>query len=1641
MQYRDFVIEASEPALTRDPASRVWQRSFKVRVLDSPAGAMPADRAVFSQCDEGALQRQLRALEARLIDQDELFKLGRLLGLLLLPAAQTNQATSLRELFKRSFDIVGADAGLRLRLQLAPEVSALPWEYMYLDRNDSNESSMLGFLALDPRVAIVRHEVLPVPHIAPAISGVITVMAALASPPDLDLLQLDMEERVLHEALDGQPGIALKLCKDATLDDVERGLTGANVFHFGGHGVFEQRAGAQPGTSTGTGFIALEDRRVSAEQLGVNLRGKGVRLAILGACETGRRAGLGEWGGVAAALVRADVPAIIANQYSILDSSAIAFARKLYTALAGGLPLESAVQAGRIEAYNADRTGRDWGVPVLYLRADGALFAGSADPAVRDKARELVEASVKVRVKELAAGGLLTGAQVREFVSGKLDVNLQIDGTVYGHAVGLEAQRLTAGSVTVEASANTVAAGARLTGVKVDSFGTAANRRTPRRPQSPSRAQPQRSATASSPVDAAPTPPQVSAEAHVDSANGSQVMDSQSSEGSTFGGKVEVARGGRATEVAVMASTPEASERPSARLDFTKIIEERTRDFVERDWVFSAMRAWLDRELDIVTPGNDAGNTTSHMFLLAGKPGTGKTAIAARLAQMHLGQITMPAPTPVAPGGLAYYHFCQTGLDSTLSPITFVQSLSEALANRYPSYFTSLKNIGSQQFIINSKVTANSVANGASLTGVQVRIEILSGDARPLFDVMVRRPLQDLCRVDPSTSIVILVDSLDEALSFNPDSNIAQLLRLVDDFPPQVRFVATCRSDSAAIFDLGRVATLDLVANAPPGQDEILPYARARLKDVPEPGRTEAAQRVATRSNGNFLYAFHVLNDLLGSGTDFSLGESLDLPDALEGVYRQFLQRQLAANKTRWNDVYRPLLGLIAVARGEGLTKQQLVGITDLAEDTAGDVLTACGQYLVGGEESRPYRIYHQSFRDFLLADAQYGVVPAERHAAIARYLEDRYSANWLTCNDTYALRYTALHWAEAATLSESKRETRTQSLVGLTQSSRYQRAFERRIGDMSVLKEYLHGSVQVAALNERADMLPWLIKASFGLVAFDRDYLQAEVVVKLADEGKLQEAEARLRLFADLDENWQTAARLILAWLAINRNPSDARKLETRARQGNPHDTTVLRLLDRLAAALQGPADCPYTPLPSVSLERGQAMVKRISGQAFDRELLGSGLNASLLLPALGPEMQGERSFASAEDAPLLVGLAQSFGSEGTALLDLYVDAHAGYNYVEYRNLSLWYVLAAALTFHPNQDWVKERLRRILVAALTGGSVDFRELLPFTAEVLRDRASISSGAPSVLESLRMVSTTKAQALRNSRGADDSWGFHKRRLTGLMELYALLMEDRAGAEALLQLIETLPGGFAGFQAPSHLRLADALLACRLRSPDARNQVLEAALSLAHNIQDYHFCARVTARCNSLRRWHSSELTGQSLADVIGRLAARPSSPEFAADHKVGEPFRYRARQGGEVLSIDEAQRANTLEQLAEVFQRAVVEFRRLNPKYGLAETIPTGVPISIPDPGLPTLLAAHFSARALSDAALENQRAALIRALVPVASLNPTTLDTALSYLLIATQPDDAELVAEIVKEVGPVAFGDVPVPFAQIGPDSVMPA
>jgi hypothetical protein len=329
---------------------------------------------------------------------------------------------------------------------------------------------MYGFLMLDPRVSIARHEVLPAPDSLPLTNGPLKVVAALASAEGLPQLDLSKEQRDLEAAFDGQPEIQPVFLEDATLDEIQQAIAGAEVFHFAGHGVFSRQMGDLPGTYTGTGKLALYDQAVDAEQLGINLRGNGVRLAVLGGCETGRRDGVNVWSGIAPALIKQQIPAVLANQLPIKDACAIAFSKQFYGALVGGLPIERAVAAGRIAAYNADKDGRDWGVPVLYMRdADGQLFGGAADSDVREQAATRAKVVIEQHLSEVAAGAVLIGAAVKQIMSGTLSITQTI-GVVAGDVTGAKIGTIGGGEAKIETNVDKLESGGSVTGATIDNL-------------------------------------------------------------------------------------------------------------------------------------------------------------------------------------------------------------------------------------------------------------------------------------------------------------------------------------------------------------------------------------------------------------------------------------------------------------------------------------------------------------------------------------------------------------------------------------------------------------------------------------------------------------------------------------------------------------------------------------------------------------------------------------------------------------------------------------------------------------------------------------------------------------------------------------------------------------------------------------------------------------------------------------------------------------------------------------------------------------------------------------------------------------------------------------------------------------------
>jgi hypothetical protein len=269
---------------------RAWKsgsNQIQVMVHSSPAGDMRQPVAV--QVTKRDLER-LTGLQLVLIGMPAALELGtELTQYLLLPPAA--------ELLVSSLEGLSATQGLRLRLCLDPALADIPWEFVR-DPRAAGRSEMSGFLALEPRVSIVRDAPRAVNR-APAESGKqrLAFFGMAGANPEL---RLDEEFQRLAAALEPTKAY-LEVERIAPGgDDLENALKQpAAVFHYSG--------GVWPVEKNGPGYLGRSftgDALISCEEVGRLLRKAGTRLALLSASYSARWAFMEP-------LVRVGVPAAI----------------------------------------------------------------------------------------------------------------------------------------------------------------------------------------------------------------------------------------------------------------------------------------------------------------------------------------------------------------------------------------------------------------------------------------------------------------------------------------------------------------------------------------------------------------------------------------------------------------------------------------------------------------------------------------------------------------------------------------------------------------------------------------------------------------------------------------------------------------------------------------------------------------------------------------------------------------------------------------------------------------------------------------------------------------------------------------------------------------------------------------------------------------------------------------------------------------------------------------------------------------------------------------------------------------------------------------------------------------------------------
>ena len=263
---------------------------------------------------------------------------------------------------------------------MIPWIAEKPWEFAY-------DGGRRSFVATED-IHFIRNVLTNVPA-DPVIraSGPLRILVASAQPIGMGRLSIDQEVAVIRrgfEPLIDAGHVTVEVLARATPSALHGYLSTGDyqIVHFIGHGVFDEEKRE--------GCLIFVDDRGNQYPLGERsvrelFGGRGLSLVFLNACESGRGGRADFNKGVAQSLVAHGLPALVANQYSVLDSSATSFAQNFYWSLAQGLSVGEAAREARIAVnYSLHGEPIDWAIPVVYARDAGMTLATA--PTARSRA-------------------------------------------------------------------------------------------------------------------------------------------------------------------------------------------------------------------------------------------------------------------------------------------------------------------------------------------------------------------------------------------------------------------------------------------------------------------------------------------------------------------------------------------------------------------------------------------------------------------------------------------------------------------------------------------------------------------------------------------------------------------------------------------------------------------------------------------------------------------------------------------------------------------------------------------------------------------------------------------------------------------------------------------------------------------------------------------------------------------------------------------------------------------------------------------------------------------------------------------------------------------------------------------------------
>ena len=365
--------------------------------------------------------------------------------------------------------------------------------------------------------------------------------------------------------------------------------------------------------------------------------------------------------------------------------------------------------------------------------------------------------------------------------------------------------------------------------------------------------------------------------------------------------------------------------------------------FTGRDWLIGRIaRSEASRhETEFVDqPGGEieAWRTDpagGRVFWLTGGPGTGKSAVAARLA--HSGRARVMA-----------VHFCRHDRPDRRDAAQVIRSIAFQMSTR----------LGDYRSILLALQRSGEDLNGRS--------------ALELFDLLIANPLRYELGGGRSASDkhLIVLDALDETLDASGRSDLLYLVsQEVSKLPDWVGLVVTSRPEPAIQRKLKAHGLHAIASDDPRNMADLKSFAQRWLRSLGLSGRQHGLtlRSVLEAAAGNFLYLRQLEQSVARGVIEVAmLGERDLLPAGLPGLYAYWFERRFVDLPTYQAQV-RPLMELMLASR-EPLPLGLATKVLDWDDYQRLGVLDQLGSLCVAGDDHLVF--FHKSLRDWI-GDAQ----------------------------------------------------------------------------------------------------------------------------------------------------------------------------------------------------------------------------------------------------------------------------------------------------------------------------------------------------------------------------------------------------------------------------------------------------------------------------------------------------------------------------------------------------------------------------------------------------------------------------------------------------------------------------------------------